>query len=863
MKEKMKWLSIVLTLCLIVSGILVVASAEGVTSMESVATNGGIQVSLDTKDGVDVYAREDEIEVILSIGNLSGVDVANVQTSIGGPVKPAQEGGSLENNLGSLGAAQLLQDNVKLNYSATAGNPYSGMDIHFVVALMVMFASAAGLGIMLITGKIRMNKTFCLLLLAGVMLIGLIPNVRAAETDEKKVEVAKNITINGHEVILTATVTWEEVETPVITRADMEAAIQEILWDYYMKDVWVQYDSSSFDDMSTLYGGFGRLDNHLSTLEDANSQDTLYTVCSNYPWVAYYETLGFPIFGYCMNAQSNNIWAYSGSTVKNEQVNDMIVRCYHGYGGEYTTTWYDEVHGGYSTDLNGRDNGYLPHEKCFDTSTELEAFIENWEENLRPGDIIHLPGHIVVYAGNGYILEAAGGKIDLENCIDTLEDDGSINAWTVEKFFFPKFWEPKSGYELSRYDPQYESRIAIVRPLNILTIDDGDGDPSNDELNLNFVYDGVDYLNWQFEFDDKVLLAHSGYTIQPSAYTRMDYPGMNIDRTVNINPYGTATKGEEITYTVAIYNESNNAAYMAAKESAGVVYNGLPITETLPAGVEFVSAGGNYTMIGDTIYWSVDVAAGECESLSYTVRVTGEIGDEIVCGGGWVGAIPSNTIVNTVGGQKLSDEAIANMIEFYEDEKVNEISAELADTEFAEYIYNVTAGLDLNIPDAQTLLDTLFTREYIYVSGGMYGVPKSSAKGYLYTLNENTADANNQIWRDMIINGFYGGTWVWSDNFDPDARRTDDPRIDYLEPGDIIVNMTLSDSNDELNEYGRVTACQVLVYLGDGNFASLDSEEGMSSMQVSDSILSCLNYDVFVALRPSQAYGDINTDDLA
>jgi len=875
MKAKMKWLAIALSVCLIASGILVVVSLLDTSTMPS--ENSGIQASLVTAK--DTYAEGEAIDATLSIGNLSGADVANLKTSITSPRTLSAEKGSVNMTYEKLGAAQMLRQEVTI----ILGEVKSNVNVLFIVALVVMIASAAGLVIMLITGKFRINRTSCLLLLVGVMLFSLIPNVHAAKIDEKKVEVTKDITVADQQVTLTATITWEDPAAPVITRADMEAAINEILWDYYLKDVWVQYDSTSLDKLSTLYGGFGRLDNHLSTLENANSDDNLYSVCSNYPWVSYYEAIGFPLFGYCMNAQSKNIWGYASTTVKNEQVNDMVVARWHGWGGDYTTTWHDGVHGGFIE--AGREDGYLFHDKCFDTFDELKAFIANWEENLRPGDIIHLPGHIVVYAGNGYILQSGGAKFNAEYNYDQLEKNGSISAQTVEECFFPGSAYGTSYYRLDRYmedvidgeqvynaNKESTTQIAIVRPLNILTIPDGDNDPGNDVLDVDFVYNGVDKLVWQFEFD-KVPLAHSGYTIQPSAYTRMQYPGMNIDRTVNITPYGTATKGEEITYTIAIYNESNNAKYVDNKRIGGdenytgVNYIGLPITETLPANVELVEAKGA-TIIGDTMYWNVDIAAGECVKVSYTVKVTGEIGDEIVCGGGWVGSIPSNTIVNTIGGQKLSAESVANLIEFCEvgqevwnsNEDGYKISAALENTEFAERIYNATTGLDLDIPDAQTLLDILFTQEHIYVPGGMYGVSGSPAESWMYMLKDTTADADDQIWRDMIIDGFFGGTWVWSNRLDPDVRRTDDLRVDYMEPGDIIVNMTLSSRTGTSEEDCTVNAWQVLVYLGDEYFASLNSDGIMACERGPQNLLPSLSYDVFVALRPSQVYENINED---
>ena len=168
----------------------------------------------------NVYSAGETIDATVSINNLSVLDIENVITTITSPMMSAQENGSLDKTCEKICAGDQVQNRFDLLLGDLGDNPYSGMDIQFVIALVAMVVSAAGLAIMLITGKIRMNKTFCLLLLAGVMLVSLIPNVRAAETNEKTVELAKVIMVDGRFINLTATVTWEETVGPVIMKYD-------------------------------------------------------------------------------------------------------------------------------------------------------------------------------------------------------------------------------------------------------------------------------------------------------------------------------------------------------------------------------------------------------------------------------------------------------------------------------------------------------------------------------------------------------------------------------------------------------------------------------------------------------------------
>ena len=372
-------------------------------------------------------------------------------------------------------------------------------------------------------------------------------------------------------------------EAEAITRADMEAALAEVAWDYYMKDVWYQYDSvdlntrsDGFDKpMSRWIGGFTRLSNYLDALEDSTAHDTLYTVCSYLPWAVYYEALEYPLFGNSMNSATLNFWYYA------EKPQDMCVIRYH--------SWAE------GTNIESHEEGYVTHDKCV-TYEELCSFIRNWEENLRPGDIFYvIGGHSAVYVGNGWIIEGAGQKYNLTLGTDQLESNGSFKAWTIEDYFFNE--NSGTTYFLSRLIKEENTRLCILRPLDLLTVDDGDGDPDNDVLNEEYELD-IGRLKFQFSNDPNNILKTSGYTIQDSTYSRMKYPAMNINRTVNITPYGTAVQGDTITYTVEIANESNNANYVkyhsvgAATPYTGQDYEDLSIVETIPANTVLVSAEG-------------------------------------------------------------------------------------------------------------------------------------------------------------------------------------------------------------------------------------------------------------------------------
>lgn len=642
-------------------------------------------------------------------------------------------------------------------------------------------------------------------------------------------------------------------EVTAYTREELEAALVETAWGYFLKGSKAQYDGGNLTGVSAMNGGVRRPP-LVSVLEDATGDNTIYTVCSDYCWSVYQQTLGLPLFGDRRNASTSAMWWLSdayGMTVARWVGDD--------YNKDNTDTEGDKA----TAEMYGVDFTKVK------TTEEMKAFITNYEENLRPGDIMLFYGHAMLYIGNGYVLDSGGTTYKMDLGVESFETAGTVDYLhpSVVDIYVNGVGDTGVNYKLESQPQRY---MVIIRPLNVLCSADSDEDPANDPLNAEYTLPEfsalVDGMNLLYHKDAKT----SGYTITDTTLSRMDYPAMEIDRTVDITRYGTVVKDGQLTYSVKISNKSNNASYCTYQSAvrgenyAGEGYTGLVVTETIPAGTvlvaDSITAGGQYS--NGTITWTVDVAAGATVECAYTVNVTGNIGDVITNGGGMVADIPSNTITNTIGGAKLENTKVEALADFY-DEGVNKfaengVGATRLDTKFASRIYQAVLGIDLTLPTSQELLNNLFERKTIYSANRYMTNYDTKTLFQAYVLKDAADVADDyQAWRDMVIADYIGGTQVWTD-FENGEARINQFSTDYLEPGDVLIYGNLDGSNSA--DYDRnVTETKVLVYVGDDKFVSMTTA-GMPAVSEGAelNLWPAFSYDFLFALRPSQAYADIN-----
>ncbi len=656
----------------------------------------------------------------------------------------------------------------------------------------------------------------------------------------------------------------------VITRADLEEAIAATSWAYYAKGPKLQYDSREFSSkLSTYRGGLGRLTAE-SAPELSTKDTTFYSVCSDFVHQAYWEALdikmlgeiyhpfGFStmyIFNYADNQlnTSRNIARYNDPLTEDDvdacvmkYINfDLYKQNYLSRLNTFARSDVFESEGftDYTTGIQFKSDGNDGdiHYSYYDTEgnklsyrevqeKHVIPFVADYEKNLRVGDVFMYVGHALMYAGNNLFIHCNGQKVSRDTpAADIIETNGAIFA------DFDEMTSWISGEHLDLF--------VITRPLEFVTTPGFDEDPGND-----VVADTI---------------------IPENTKSRIKYPLMDVDRTVDINDFGTAVSGGELTYTVEIFNKTDDEKYLEwlSRDNKGKTketYKNIKVTEIIPEGTQLVadSIVGGGKMENGTITWNIsEIKPGESVALSYKVKVTAPIGSQIVSQGGMVDNIPSNRIINTVGADKL-DNAELTALENISAGGDDALAKYGEDSAFANAIYK-EIGEELTLPKIEDVVNNLFTIES-HIPGAAEEVGR-----WVVSINDpvdmfvrqtEVSEEFSSI-KSMIIDRYWGGErfyvgdeikWEYATNGIREFR------ADYLEAGDVIVYVDVEDSSNATLKYEPAEVV-VMVYDGSKLISVTKTKDATSYKiyeedEVEAKLLSAIEtkYDLFFALRPSQ-----------
>ena len=670
----------------------------------------------------------------------------------------------------------------------------------------------------------------------------------------------------------------------VLTRADLEAALVSVAWAYYMKGEKMQYDSIALSAINNHYGGTCRHTREASP-EYGTEDTTIYSVCTGFPTKVYLEALDHYIWEgkYSPNGVLT-MWFWLAADNQSEEnfrdyhnsdgtVRDPItendkdtallrwmdfekyledeaeeVPFAYTLGTFESSSFVDWYSGGtlefYKGEGEDSYSYYLDGKKI--TPSEAKELVlahiteqKNGEYvNLRPGDLLTEDTHTLLYIGNGYVLDCNGMKYDIEAGVDDYEERGGIsrNMKTIKKTL--------------------ESAVSdyiVSRPLDYYAVD-YDGDPGNDII----MYNG--------EIID----------ITDATYSRLQYDAMEIDRTVDVTPWGAAEQNGTLTYTIKVSNNSNESNYikwMRVREKGylGVDYEDVLITEIIPEGTELVSASDGYDFENGVLTWNVDIPIGSFAEISYTVRVTAEAGSIITSEGGSVASIPSNSISNKVVCGKLSDTHMDKFSEIVGSDTSTWKDEYGTGLDFAENIYS-QLGIDLDLPDVEDIIENLFTPTYFekQLSMTVYYSDKDTPI-VMYVPQDDVSGKYLSV-QEMLIDRYFGGYRFFGADLEKFKEQGiegyDFPKeldktilefsLDYLEVGDIIVYVTAADRSDT-GMSSEISSSRILIYAGNNTLIEMSSD-GNAAIYIGEAAELLLDAsfkntnDLFFALRPSQVY---------
>lgn len=395
---------------------------------------------------------------------------------------------------------------------------------------------------------------------------------------------------------------------------------------------------------------------------------------------------------------------------------------------------------------------------------------------IRPGDIFtsgKSTEHTVLCLGkikgddDIYVMHAWGGKYNMNKRKENFEKNGTLRIQKIDELCFTEgnkeWYKANKIARWSMYDDM--RRAVVLRPLRVYREDT--------------------------------------YPLTPSAIARLQRPGLNIDRTANVNPYTSIAVGDKITYTIVVENHSSND------------YPGISITEKLPAYTTLVEAtGAKYD--GQNLSWIVDIPAGDKAQVSYTIQTTVE--GTVIAEGGQVAGIRSNRI-ETMVGKVLSNQQNEVLLGLTA-ENTGSTSTGLA---FCKDIYEKHLGITLQLPDTAAFIQQLLNPVRIEDIEQMSVRYKQELPGY--------ADK-------IRIPHYWGGRQLLGSAYD----RILEFKQEYLMAGDILIyTKNAPEENADLRVY---------LYLGAGKFLC-STNDGVT--ECGEEILwHALAEDFFVALRPSR-----------
>ena len=445
---------------------------------------------------------------------------------------------------------------------------------------------------------------------------------------------------------------------------------------------------------------------------------------------------------------------------------------------------------------NRRENeGYWTQDDLASKSPEeLAAFFEDLYNKLEVGDVMvyeHASGggHTLVYVGNGTFVHCTGStgtaspktpSAYYDKAGMTEYEQGAVLEYSA----YDLFKSPESSRYLG-----LKKRFCIIRPLDRTDIE-----------------------------------------IKPTekSVNRLTIKGLAMEKIASVHPDNCVDTNDEITYTVTLKNTSDTAL------------SGVTLTDTVPAGTEFVS--GDVTNNSGSLSATCNIAEGETKTISYTVKVTTNVAGTVIKSDKTsINGVTINIINHTVAGYSAEDRAqiAAKAKEYAQNERAFRDGVTMITTAYKESIGADAFGM---------------------IDDGANISAYSTANEILTEIIDNanyTCHTQTELSKMLVPHMFGGVDITYTAKVPLDGYRRSYVSVNHLALGDVI-----------LAEYkGSELA---YIYVGDSQFVQVENgvcslittnEEYVSATTSSGStymrsspqnkLVSLIAYGRFAVLRPS------------
>ena len=623
------------------------------------------------------------------------------------------------------------------------------------------------------------------------------------------------------------------IENSNITCTDEQKAIQEVAKAYYNKGTKAQYCSYR---KSFLYPP-----------EEATSQHTIYSVCSDFTYSVYYQAFGIQI-----PDVTSKIIAYGK---KFYDINDIKTNDIIEYWEKSTNTDGNLVY----SDNNGNI-------KDIDLSTtsgrEKYANTLLTEYNLQIGDILcyhtGTAGHAllvydIIYNSDGNPIDAlireSTSKYETKTTKITKglsyasilnENTGVTEGTFQERYLFNTYTRSSTSTRNSFiYDLRNMSYCTILRPL--LKDENGnytgqyyDSDFSNDSnANTGYICTGRTLKN---------------YEISDTTLNRIAYSSIDIEKTVDVFNNTVVNLGDTLEYTIKISNDSNEP------------YKSFDVLENISEYVDIVNSA-NGIINNNVINWTIpNLEAGKSIEIKYSVKVKNDITslEKEIISTGTVAGIPSSTVKNIISNNLNNSEklTISNQIQ----SAIN--SGMYTGQELISKIYSESLGVTLNLENLN-ITDLIITRN------GMQYYPDGHAnKPTVYLNKENKFSS-------WVLNNYYGALYTNSSNtvcikywenssskINGRSERADTIYENNFETGDILIYKNTQTANDSVT-YQTEDGTYYLIYISEEDKITINENEIYGFIGIDEngniknistdftSLQTILGKDYYVIVRPS------------